>query len=101
ANTHLVHGAKQLEKLQLRLGNEADQARHDAALHRVAVEVIVRVQRDFLTVAVLYLAADKIGNQDLIFERSDLDANLLIQDPIQYAGDLRNHANLQAGSFWR
>ena len=72
---HAVDRAEQLEELPLDLAEEADQPRRHAALHRVAFEVLDRVQADLLAELALQLAAGELGNEDLVLEGPDARAS--------------------------
>src|SRR5262249_25553139 len=72
-------------------GNEAEQSRHDAALHRVAVEVLAGVQRHLLADARLHLAANELRDEHLILQRPELQANLFVQNPVEHAADFCDH----------
>src|SRR5262249_13490183 len=61
------------------------------ALHWVAFVVIVGVERQILTQLPLYLPADKVGDQYLVFERASLDAQLLVEHAAENACDFGNH----------
>ena len=63
--------AEQIEKLPLDRAQKADQPRDQPALHRVAFEVLDRVQADLAAELVLQLPSGEFGDQDFVFERAD------------------------------
>ena len=67
-------------------------------MHRVSLEVFVGVQAEFLADVLLDLAADEVRHQNLVFERSDLEADLFIEHAIDDTGDFGDHGHLQVGS---
>src|SRR5262249_6382416 len=83
--------AEQLEELLLRLGQEADQPRHHLAVSRIAVEVVAGVKGDLLSVFVLQRPADELRDENLVLQRPDLQADLLIENAIHVSGDFRDH----------
>src|SRR5205823_14913771 len=64
------------------------------ALHRVAVEVLTRVQSDVLADVTLNLSAHEVRHEHLIFKRPHLQAHFLVEHPAKLAGHFRNHAFL-------
>ena len=50
------------------------------------------MQRDLVTDAALHGTADKFRHKNGIFEGADLQADLVVMDAIDEAGDFRNHA---------
>ena len=68
---HAVDRAEQFEEFPLDLAEKADQPRRHAALHRVAFEILDRVQADLLVHLALQLAAGELGNQHFVLERPD------------------------------
>jgi hypothetical protein len=53
------------------------------------------VQRHFLAKTGLQGTPNKFRDQDLVFEQADLEANLLVEDALESAGDLGNHGSIQ------
>ena len=72
-HAHAVDGAEQLEKLPFDLAQKADQPGRHPALHRIAFEILDRVQADFLVDLILQAAAGELGNQYLVLERADAE----------------------------
>ena len=100
ADADLVHGAEQLEELQLGLIHEADEPRHHPALHRVAVVIFTCVESEFLAGEVLHLPADELRHEHLVFERPNLQPHFLVQHAVEPACDAGNHRDPHTGSFW-
>jgi hypothetical protein len=94
AGTDLVDGAEELEELQLRLGDEADQPWDHAALHGIAFEELAGVEGHLLAVLALDLAADEVGDQELILDGADLEPRFFIQHAIELAGHARDHSGV-------
>ena len=86
-----VDFAKQVEKLAFDRAQEADEARDEPALHRVAFEVLDRVQADFAAELVLQIAAGKFGDQDFVLKRADGERESIGCDGDGDAGDFGDH----------
>ena len=79
--------------------SEADQPRHDPALHRVAVEVLAGVQRDLLADArPAGCRRTNSGTSTWYSSGPDLQADLLVEDAVEHAGDLGNHGLLSSAA---
>src|SRR5262249_18551354 len=98
ACANLVHGAKQLKELQLKLRQETEQSRHHLTLHRIAVKKMTGVQSHLMTDMVLKGTAHKIGHAHLILEGAGLQAHLFLQNSAQQAGNSGNHAISSRGA---
>ena len=57
------------------------------------------MQGQFVSDTQLNLAAHEVRNQNLVFERPDLEADLFIEHAVDNSSDFGNHGHLQAGSF--
>src|SRR5438132_2013975 len=73
-------------------------------MHRVPFQILDRVQADFLPHFVLQLSPGELGNQYLVFERADLQDQLVLIDPQQLAGDFGDQVRgwgLGTGGWWQ
>ena len=89
-----VDAAEHLEELPFDFRQEAHQSRGDAAVRRIAFQVMDRVQTHFALQAVLQLPAHELGDQHLVVEGTGDHGCRVIVHMGQAALDARNHESI-------
>ncbi len=82
--------AEQVEKFPFDGGQKADQPRSEPAVHRIALEIVDRVQTDFAAHLVLQLPPGELGNEHFVFERAHFEDYFILANVQQLARDFRN-----------
>src|SRR5690606_41392928 len=91
---HPTDLAKSFEKLALDPARKADRPRSHSPLHRIAVEVLDRVEADFRADLILQMSAIEFGDQYFVFKCPDGQRERFPCDGQRLTCNFRDHVRL-------
>jgi hypothetical protein len=97
ADANFVNRAEKVEEIQLDFVHETDEPWDHAVRDGVSFEEMACVERHLLPVLMLQEATNELGDQHRVFERSDLEPNLVVLHAIDDTGDFGNHDRFRVG----
>ena len=92
ADSDLVHRAEQLKEVEFDFVQEADPTRNKPAAVPTGFQIFDNLKGDLLAGTELDQPPDELRDQHLIFERPDLEADLLLENSGNKTCHLGDHA---------